>query len=86
MKVLAVKKDRLKDLIKFGFEKDEDDSYIYRGKRLDSYFLIQVSTWYPTISISEHDDIEFENDTVVDIPDVIMELIEAGMVEGYEDD
>lgn len=86
MKVLAVKKDRLKELIKFGFEKDEYDSYIYRGKRLNSYFLIQILAWDPTISISEHDEIEFENDTVVDIPDVIMELIEAGMVESYEDD
>ena len=86
MKVLAVKKDRLEELTKFGFERDEYDTYSYRGKRLDSYFLIQVSRWDPTISISEHDDIEFENDTVVDIPDVIMELIEAGMVESYKDD
>lgn len=85
MKVLAVKKDRLEELTKFGFEMDEYDTYSYRGKRLDSYFLIQVSRWDPTISISEHDDIEFENDTVVDIPDVVMKLIEAGMVESYED-
>ncbi len=84
MRVLSVKKDRLEELIKFGFVKDED-SYIYRGKRLDSYYLIQIAEWYPTISVSEHDLIEYESETVVDIPDVVMKLIEAGMVESYED-
>jgi len=37
------------------------------------------------LSVSEYD-VEWDYDgTSIDIPDVIMELIEAGMVESYED-
>ena len=80
MKVLAVKKDRLEELTKFGFVKDKD-SYIYKGKRLDTYYLIKIKEHCPTISISEYDWFEIKDGTAVDIPDVVMDLIEAGMVE-----
>lgn len=84
MKLLAVKKDRLEDLIKFGFEKDDYDSYIYNGE-MDCYeYRIHVMSWCPLLSVSEYATENFEYDKVVSIPDVIMDLIEAGVVERYE--
>lgn len=44
-----------------------------------------MSSIIPTLSISEHDMDDFESSTVVGIPDVVMELIKAGMVESYQD-
>ena len=32
--MLAVKKNRLKDLIKFGFKTDDFENYVYKGKVL----------------------------------------------------
>ena len=84
MQVLSVKKERLDELTNFGFTK-EKDSYIYRGDRLNYNYLIQVSSFIPILSISEYDMEDFESSTVVGVPDVIMELIKAGMVESYQD-
>lgn len=84
MQVLSVKKERLEELINFGFTK-EKDSYIYTGNRLNYNYLIQVSSSIPILSISEYDMEDFESSTVVGVPDVIMELIKAGMVESYQD-
>lgn len=84
MQVLSVKKERLDELTNFGFTK-EKDSYIYRGDRLNYSYLIQVSSVIPTLSISEHDMDDFESSSVVGIPDIVMELIKAGMVESYQD-
>lgn len=84
MQVLSVKKERLDELTNFGFTK-EKDSYIYKGNRLNYDYLIQVSSSIPILSISEYDMEDFESSTVVGVPDVIMELIKAGMVESYQD-
>ena len=84
MQVLSVKKERLEELTNFGFTK-EKDSYIYKGNRLNYDYLIQVSSVIPTLSISEYDMDDFENSTVIGIPDIVMELIKAGMVENYQD-
>lgn len=84
MQVLSVKKERLDELTNFGFTK-EKDSYIYNGNRINYDYLIQVSLSIPILSISEHDMEDFESSTVVGVPDVIMELIKAGMVESYQD-
>lgn len=84
MQVLSVKKERLDELTNFGFTK-EKDSYIYRGDRLNYSYLIQVSSVIPTLSISEHDMDDFESSSVVGIPDIVVELIKAGMVESYQD-
>lgn len=86
MKVLAIKKDRLEELTKFGFTK-EGDCYTYSGERMDNFqYRVMCLSWYPVISVSEYD-AEWDNDgTTVDIPDVVMELIEAGMVERYGED
>ena len=84
MQVLSVKKERLEELTNFGFTK-EKDSYIYTGDRLNYNYLIQVSSFIPILSISEHDIDDFEGSTVVSIPDIVMELIKAGMVESYQD-
>lgn len=84
MQVLSVKKERLEELINFGFTK-EKDSYIYRGNRLNYDYLIQVSSSIPILSISEYDMDDFESSAVVSIPDMVMELIKAGMVESYQD-
>lgn len=85
MKVLAIKKDRLEELTKFGFEKDNLGFYVYTEKTLCWNYVIHVAPWLPTLSISEYDSDNFEDSTVVKIPDVVMDLIEAGMVERYED-
>lgn len=84
MQVLSIKKERLEELTNFGFTK-EKDSYIYRGDRLNYSYLIQVSSVIPTLSISEHDMDDFESSSVVGIPDIVVELIKAGMVESYQD-
>lgn len=84
MQVLSVKKERLDELTNFGFTK-EKDSYIYKGNRLNYDYLIQVSSSIPILSISEYDMEDFESNIVVGVPDVIMELIKAGMVESYQD-
>lgn len=84
MQVLSVKKERLDELTNFGFTK-EKDSYIYRGDRLNYSYLIQVSSVIPTLSISEHDMDDFESSSVVGIPDIVVELIKAGMVKSYQD-
>ena len=84
MQVLSVKKERLDELTNFGFTK-EKDSYIYKGNRLNYSYLIQVSSVIPTLSISEHDMDDFESSSVVGIPDIVVELIKAGMVESYQD-
>lgn len=84
MQILSIKKERLEELTNFGFTK-EKDSYIYRGDRLNYNYLIQVSFFIPILSISEHDIDDFEGSTVVSIPDIVMELINAGMVEKYKD-
>lgn len=84
MQVLSVKKERLEELTNFGFTK-EKDSYIYRGDRLNYSYLIQVSSVIPTLSISEHDMDDFESSSVVGIPDIVVELIKAGMVGSYQD-
>lgn len=85
MRVLSVKKDRLEELTKFGFEKD-GDCYTYSGERMNNFsYRVMCLSWYPVISVSEYD-AEWDYDgTPVDIPDVVMKLIEAGMVESYED-
>ena len=81
MKVLAVKKDRLEELTKFGFVK-EDNYYVYHGKNLKFEYTVRVSSfWEPVISISEYDTEDIEDSTVTYVPDVVMDLIEAGMVE-----
>ena len=84
MQVLSIKKERLEELTNFGFTK-EKDSYIYRGDRLNYSYLIQVSSVITTLRISEHDMDDFESSNVVGIPDIVMELIKAGMVESYQD-
>lgn len=84
MQVLSIKKERLEELTNFGFTK-EKDSYIYRGDRLNYRYLIQVSSVIPTLSISEHDMDDFESSSVVGIPDIVVELIKAEMVESYQD-
>lgn len=84
MQVLSVKKERLDELTNFGFTK-EKDSYIYKGNRINYDYLIQVSSSIPILSISEYDMEDFESSTVVSIPDIVMELINAGMVESYQD-
>lgn len=84
MQVLSIKKERLEELTNFGFIK-EKDSYIYRGDRLNYSYLIQVSSVIPTLSISEHDMDDFESSSVVGIPDIVVELIKAEMVESYQD-
>lgn len=84
MKVLAVKKDRLDELTKFGFRK-YGNVYLYINSFGVYRCLLHISADYPVISISEFDTDCCEDSVVIDIPDVIMELIEAGMVERYED-
>lgn len=79
--MLAVKKNRLKDLIKFGFKTDDFENYVYKGKVLGWEYSVHVTSWMPVLSISEYDTEYFEFDTVVSVPDVIIDLIEAGMVE-----
>nr|DAR87665.1 MAG TPA: hypothetical protein [Caudoviricetes sp.]DAX47371.1 MAG TPA: hypothetical protein [Caudoviricetes sp.]DAX78473.1 MAG TPA: hypothetical protein [Caudoviricetes sp.] len=85
VRVLSVKEDRLDELTKFGFVKDEDQ-YTYSGERMGNFqYKVTCFSWYPVLSVSEYD-VEWDYDgTSIDIPDVIMELIEAGMVESYED-
>lgn len=85
MKLLVVKKDRLDELTKFGFKKDGLGFYVYTEKAPGEVHEIIVASWFPVLSVSEYDSEDFENSTVVSIPDVIMDLIEAGMVERYED-
>lgn len=84
MKLLAVKKDRLNELTKFGFERDDYDSYTYRGKRPCGEYRVCVMSWLPILSISEYDSDDFEDSTVVNVPDVVMDLIEAGMIERFK--
>ena len=84
MQVLSIKKERLEELTNFGFIK-EKDSYIYTGDGLNYNYLIQVSSVIPTLSISEHDMDDFESSSVVGIPDIVVELIKAEMVESYQD-
>lgn len=84
MKILAVKKDRLEDLTKFGFVK-ENNFYVYYGNHLKFQYAVSVpSFWEPVISVNEFDTEEHEENTTTYIPDVILELIEAGMVERNE--
>lgn len=86
MRVLAVKKDRLEELVKFGFTK-KGNCYTYSGERMDNFsYNVMCLLWYPVISVSEYDAEWDDAGSSVDIPDVVMELIEAGMVESYEDD
>ena len=81
MKVLAIKKDRLEELTKFGFVK-ENNFYVYYGNNLKFKYTVSVPCfWEPVISISEYDTEDIEDSTITYIPDVIMDLIEAGMVE-----
>lgn len=83
MKVLTIKKDRLEELTKFGFVKNKD-CYTYKGKRLCYNYTIRVTSWSHVLNINEYDPEDFKDSTAVDIPDVIMDLIEAGMVERYD--
>ena len=81
MNVLAIKKDRLEELTKFGFVK-ENNFYVYYGNNLKFEYTVHVpSFWEPVISVTEFDTEEHEENTTTYIPDVILELIEAGMVE-----
>ena len=81
MAILAVKKDRLEELTKFGFVK-EDSFYIYHGNNSKFEYTVHVPTfWEPVISVSEFDTEEHEETTTTYIPDVVMDLIEEGMVE-----
>ena len=84
MKVLAIKKDRLEDLVKFGFEEDSYGSYTYTGKMACYECRIHVASWLPVLNVSEYDTNDSENSTLVNIPDIVVDLIEAGMVERYE--
>lgn len=81
MKVLAVKKDRLEELTKFGFVK-ENNFYDYSENNGKFEYTVCVPCfWEPVISVNEYDTEEHEESTITYIPDVIMDLIEAGMVE-----
>lgn len=85
MKLLAIKKDRLDELTKFGFIK-RGDFYVYCESRIGFRYTIHIPIFHhPILSIGEYDEEDKEHGTVVRVPDVIMELIEAGMVERYED-
>ena len=84
MKILAVKKDRLEELTKFGFIK-RGDFYVYCKTRLGFRYTIHVPTfWRPILNIGQYDEEDSEHNTSVEIPDVVMKLIEAGMVERCE--
>lgn len=81
MKVLAIKKDRLEELTKFGFVK-KNNFYDYHGNNSKFKYTVSVPCfWEPVISVNEYDTEEHEENTATYIPDVIMDLIEAGMVE-----
>ena len=84
MKMLAVKKDKLKELTKFGFV-EEKNFYTYCESNSRYRYTVSVpSFWEPILSITEYDIEDIEESTTTYIPDVILELIEAGMVESYE--
>lgn len=85
MKLLVIKKDRLEELNKFGFIED-GGFYTYCGTSLAYQYTVRVSSfWEPIITISEYDNIDNEESTTTYIPEIVMELIEEGMVERYED-
>lgn len=79
--ILAIKKDSLEDLTKFGFVK-ENNFYVYYGNSLKFQYTVSVpSFWEPVISVTEFDTEEHEESITTYIPSVVMDLIEAGMVE-----
>lgn len=81
MDILAVKKDRLEELTKFGFVK-ENNFYDYHGNNSKFEYTVSVpSFWEPVISVTEFNTEEHEESMTTYIPDVIMDLIKAGMVE-----
>ena len=81
MKVLAVKKDRLEELTKFGFVK-ENNFYDYHGNSSKFEYTVSVPCFCePVISVNEYDIEEHEESITTYIPDVIMDLIESGVVE-----
>lgn len=85
MKVLAVKKDRLEELTKFGFIED-GGFYTYHETGLRYQYTVRVSSfWEPLITVSEYDDVDCEESATTYIPDIVMDLVGAGMVERYED-
>nr|DAF57571.1 MAG TPA: hypothetical protein [Myoviridae sp. ctqfO1] len=81
MAILAVKKDRLEELTKFGFV-SENNFFVYKGNNSKFEYTVRVPCFCePVISISEFDTEDIEDSTVIYVPDVVMDLIEAGMVE-----
>lgn len=79
--MLKIKEDKMKDLEKLGFNKNEDGLWL--EKQLDNVFKITVvlNTRCITIDCISNDDIEWTDEL-----DILYNLIKADMVEKVVED
>lgn len=86
MTQLAIKKDRLVDLLDLGFKK-EGNMYVYENTDEYGKAMIIVMEDYPLIHCC-YFDMDMLDDSLSDgnIPDIVLDLFEAGLVERFEYD